>query len=85
MDLKDWELDLNVFIFVKLGTILHKAVELRAGNSSNQNLGSSTLNGRFLVGSIPEIIFLLELWTESIGWGARTLFSNRVPILSKSN
>ena len=48
LDLKDWELDLNVLIFVKLGTILHKAVELRAGNPPNPNPGSSPLKGTFL-------------------------------------
>ena len=60
-------------------------MELRAGNPSNQNPGSSTLNGRFLHSSTLNGQFLLELSTESIEGGPGPYISRGVPIRSKSN
>ena len=44
----------------------------------DKNAGSFRLNGRFLQSSTPEILFVLELWTESNGWEIRKLFFNAV-------
>ena len=55
-----------------------KVVELRTGNPTNPNPGSSPLNGPFLQSSTPEIEFSLQLWTETIRWDTRKLFSNAI-------
>ena len=80
MGIKEWELDLNVHISLKLGMILRKTHELRVENTPNTNPGSSHLKGPFLQSSTLEIEFSLELWTETSRWGIKTLFK-KIPKL----